>query len=169
MREMKRVNLDFYVKKNADWTAVSQYQHHEWLEMKWQLLSIRLIFLLTLSPFCAFSIAWEKKQRLLWFRTHFQVAACANISLHQMRWSFFPLSIHYLFVCLFPSMYRQFLRASLLTIDFELRKILRTCKMNSNWIHQCYIGMNAWYGIGDCIISSDSKLRVISNSQSIQF
>lgn len=126
-------------------------------------------FLLSFSPFCAFSKAWEKKQRLLWFRTHFQVAACANISLHQIRWSFFPLSSHYLFVCLFPSMYRQFLRASLLTIDFELRKILRTCKMNSNWIHQCYIGMNAWYGIGDCIISSDSKLRVISNSQSIQF
>lgn len=153
MREMKWVNLDFYVKKNADWTAVSQYQHHEWLEMKWQLLSIRLLFLLSLSLLCIFYSMRRKKQRLLWFRTHFQVAACANISLHQMRWSFFPLSSHYLFVCLFPSMYRQFLRASLLTNDFELRKILRTCKMNSNWIHQYYISMNAWYGIGDCIIS----------------
>lgn len=164
---MKRVNLDFYVKKkcrlNCRITISTSWVIRNEVAI---VVDTAVFFTISLSLLCIFYSMRRKKQRLLWFRTHFQVAACANISLHQMRWSFFPL---YLFVCLFPSMYRQFLRASLLTIDFELRKILRTCKMNSNWIHQCYIGMNAWYGIGDCIISSDSKLRVISNSQSIQF
>lgn len=98
-------------------------------------------FTLFLSLLCIF-YSMRKKTAIALIQNPFSSGCMCKHIIASNEVIFFSLSSHYLFVCLFPSMYRQFLRASLLTIDFELRKILRTCKMNSNWIHQYYIGMN---------------------------
>lgn len=134
----------FWCENNADWTelnwiAVSQYQHHEWLEMKWQLLSIRLPFFsisISLSLSLLFP-AWEEKNGWNCFDSELIFEWLHVQTYHCIQWAdlfsiFCPLSLSsYLFIYLYiniDNILEPFVRCS-----WAQWKVVRTCKMHSNW------------------------------------